>query len=369
MKRLIAVLALSGLTSLSVGILSPAVAADVSVGISVGIAPPPLLRYPQPVAPGPGYLWTPGYWAWNPAGHYYWVPGVWVVPPAIGLLWTPGYWGFSLGFYHWYPGYWGPQVGFYGGIDYGFGYFGRGYTGGRWRGRDFYYNTAVNNINITHIHNVYNDRTVVRDTGPNRVSYHGGPGGINMQPERGPRGRESTRDFGPTAVQREHEQRYQTRGVGQPSAPRNEQRMMGNPSQRPRGDNAPGPSRMPEAGGFDRPAGAADGRGPGRAAPQVRPGPSGAGEFRRPFGPPGGQADEQRRGPDASQRRGARPEGFGGFQQRGDAGRSGFERGGGGDRGAFERGGGGNRGTFERGGGGNRGGFERGGGGGRGHGG
>jgi len=29
-------------------------------------------------------------------------------------------------------GYWGPEVGFYGGINYGFGYFGEGYGGGRW---------------------------------------------------------------------------------------------------------------------------------------------------------------------------------------------------------------------------------------------
>jgi hypothetical protein len=30
-------------------------------------------------------------------------------------------------------GYWGLGVGFYGGINYGFGYFGHGYEGGRWQ--------------------------------------------------------------------------------------------------------------------------------------------------------------------------------------------------------------------------------------------
>jgi len=35
--------------------------------------------------------------------------------------------------------YWGPVVGFYGGINYGFGYFGRGYEGGRWEHDHFYY--------------------------------------------------------------------------------------------------------------------------------------------------------------------------------------------------------------------------------------
>src|SRR5579885_1872110 len=52
-------------------------AAFVSIGISVGIAPPPLPVYEQPIAPGPGYIWTPGYWAWDPAYGYYWVPGAW----------------------------------------------------------------------------------------------------------------------------------------------------------------------------------------------------------------------------------------------------------------------------------------------------
>ena len=87
---------------------------------------------------------------------YYWVPGTWVLAPQVGFLWTPGYWGFSAGFYQWYPGYWGPTIGFYGGINYGWGYPGSGYYGGYWRGRDFYYNRTVNNINITNVRNVYN---------------------------------------------------------------------------------------------------------------------------------------------------------------------------------------------------------------------
>ena len=35
-------------------------------GVSVTIAPPMLPVYEQPVIPGAGYLWTPGYWAWSP---------------------------------------------------------------------------------------------------------------------------------------------------------------------------------------------------------------------------------------------------------------------------------------------------------------
>ena len=158
--------------------------AQVSVGISVRIGPPALPVYAQPICPEPGYVWIPGYWAYDDDGDddggYYWVPGTWVVAP-VGMLWTPGYWGWGGGVYVWHPGYWGPHVGFYGGINYGFGYPGTGFFGGYWRGHDFYYNRAVNNVNITHIHNTYNT-TIVNNTTVNRVSYNGGRGGINARP-------------------------------------------------------------------------------------------------------------------------------------------------------------------------------------------
>src|ERR1700693_3024093 len=99
--------------------------AQIVVGISVRVAPPALPVYTQPVGPGPGYMWTPGYWAWNDDAGYYWVPGTWVVAP-VGLLWTPGYWGFADGAYGWHRGYWGPHIGFYGGVNYGYGYGGVG---------------------------------------------------------------------------------------------------------------------------------------------------------------------------------------------------------------------------------------------------
>ncbi len=105
----------------------PVSQAHAGVFISVGFAPPVLPVYAQPPLPAPGYIWTPGYWAYGDAG-YYWVPGVWVHPPRVGVLWTPGYWGFTGGFYAWHPGYWGPHVGFYGGVNYGFGYGGVGFA-------------------------------------------------------------------------------------------------------------------------------------------------------------------------------------------------------------------------------------------------
>ncbi len=162
--------------------LSAASFAQITVGVSVRFGPPAIPIYAQTVCPGPGYFWTPGYWAWSDYDDdYYWVPGTWVLAP-IGMLWTPGYWGWDddNGYYLWRAGYWGPHVGFYGGIDYGFGYTGVGFWGGEWRGDSFFYNRSVTNINVVNVTNVYNRTVIVNNT--SRVSYNGGSGGINARP-------------------------------------------------------------------------------------------------------------------------------------------------------------------------------------------
>jgi WXXGXW repeat (2 copies) len=66
----------------------------VDVVIQSELPPPPLPIYDQPLIPGPDYIWTPGYWAWDGAG-YYWVPGTWALAPQPELLWTPAYWAFQ----------------------------------------------------------------------------------------------------------------------------------------------------------------------------------------------------------------------------------------------------------------------------------
>ena len=142
--------------------------------------PPPLPVYEQPPIPASGYVWTPGYWAWNNY-DYYWVPGVWVAPPQPGVLWTPGYWAFVGGAYLFHHGFWGPHVGFYGGVNYGFGYNGQGYEGGRWEGGRLAYNTTVNNFGGVRITNVYTQNVMV-PPGAARVSYNGGPGGAALRP-------------------------------------------------------------------------------------------------------------------------------------------------------------------------------------------
>lgn len=157
--------------------------AQISIDVQVRTPPPPLPVYVQPPLPGPDYIWTPGYWAWNgDFGDYYWVPGTWVQAPRPGYLWTPGYWGWSDGLYVFHAGYWGEHIGYYGGVAYGFGYTGAGFEGGYWNGPHYSYNRAVTNVRNVNVTNVYNKTVIVNRTTVNNVSFNGGPGGVVARP-------------------------------------------------------------------------------------------------------------------------------------------------------------------------------------------
>jgi hypothetical protein len=183
--------------------------AQVAVGVSIRIGPPVLPVYAQPICPGPGFLWIPGYWAYGPYG-YYWVPGTWVEPPEIGLLWTPGYWAWDDGFYVWNAGYWGPTVGYYGGIAYGFGYTGVGFYGGYWRGGEYFYNRSVTNVNVTVVRNTYNTRVVNNTSTANRVSFNGGSGGTRARPTFQEHAAAREHHVAMTAAQTQHQQAAST---------------------------------------------------------------------------------------------------------------------------------------------------------------
>ena len=248
--------ALLASTALAISLLfAPAAWSQISV--SVELAPPPLPDYAQPPAPADGYIWTPGYWAWSPQDRdYYWVPGTWVLAPEPGDLWTPGYWAYEDSGYFWHPGYWGPQVGFYGGLNYGFGYYGTGYVGGRWDRGVFRYNRAVTNVNTRIVHNVYNT-PVQHNNRPSRVSFNGGRGGLQAHPTSAQRQFQAEHHPGPSADQMQHEHA-----------------AMSTPTQR-----ATGPHGVPQVAATPRPSGF-EGQGvehmrPGRSSqperPQARP--------------------------------------------------------------------------------------------------
>jgi WXXGXW repeat (2 copies) len=49
---------------------------NAQVGIAIAIGPPALSVYEQPLCPSDGYIWAPGYWAYDYGeSDYYWVPG------------------------------------------------------------------------------------------------------------------------------------------------------------------------------------------------------------------------------------------------------------------------------------------------------
>ena len=172
------------------------------IQLSVNIAPPPITVFDQPPCPGDGYIWTPGYYQYGDYG-YYWVQGTWVLPPGDGLLWTPGYWALDRRNYVWHQGYWGSQVAFYGGINYGNGYFGTGFNGGRWEGSAFKHNTVVSRVDPNNVRNTYEDRSVLREIrGPNHA--FNGKGGVRTQPSRGEVEASRAPHQGPMPVQISH---------------------------------------------------------------------------------------------------------------------------------------------------------------------
>jgi hypothetical protein len=197
MKTKLPVIALAALLFLGL----PLASSNAYVGVSVGFAPPAIPVYTQPYCPGPGYLWTPGYWDWN-GYDYYWIPGTWVLPPRVGFLWTPGYWGYNNGLYAFNNGYWGPTVGFYGGINYGYGYGGRGYYGGRWAGNTFLYNTAVTHVNRNVITNTYADKQAVAKNTVGSRSGFNGPGGARLKPNAREQAAAKAEHIAPTSAQR-----------------------------------------------------------------------------------------------------------------------------------------------------------------------
>src|ERR1019366_1051733 len=181
--------------------------ASAGVFISVGFAPPALPEYEQPPCPEPGYMWTPGYWAYGDDG-YYWVPGTWVPAPEPGMLWTPTYWGWSDGVYVFHHGYWGPHVGYYGGVNSGFGYGGVGFAGGYWRGGIFSYNTAVMHVDGGRFPH-YEDRGAVEHgyfARGSHVAFSGGPGGIHHDPGAEERFAEHDRHMDRSSFQQQHEE-------------------------------------------------------------------------------------------------------------------------------------------------------------------
>lgn len=66
--------------------------------------PPPYAESVGP-APGPGWVYVPGYWTWT-GRRYVWVDGNWRRPPRQGHIWVSGAWVAHSGRYRYLPGRW-----------------------------------------------------------------------------------------------------------------------------------------------------------------------------------------------------------------------------------------------------------------------
>ena len=79
------------------GTLVPACSARRAVVVVA--APPPPRFAAIGVAPGPGFIWTAGYWDLR-GGSWFWVEGRWLRPPRPRAAWVPAHW-VEAGRGHW----------------------------------------------------------------------------------------------------------------------------------------------------------------------------------------------------------------------------------------------------------------------------
>lgn len=85
--------------------LASVACATASTRVYVRVGPPVPIVEVRRIAPGPAYVWVPGYHRWD-GRVYVWVPGVWVVPPRPRVVWVPGHWAYDRHGYYFVEGRW-----------------------------------------------------------------------------------------------------------------------------------------------------------------------------------------------------------------------------------------------------------------------
>jgi len=73
--------------------------------VVVRVGPPRPVIERRVHAPGPGYVWTPGYHRWD-GRAYVWVPGAWVMPPRPHAHWVEHRWVHRHDGYVFVEGHW-----------------------------------------------------------------------------------------------------------------------------------------------------------------------------------------------------------------------------------------------------------------------
>src|SRR5215467_8033017 len=73
--------------------------------VYIRTGPPPLRAEVVGVAPGPGYVWVPGYYRYERSG-YVWVGGRYERPPRARARWTPAHWERDRRGWYFVEGHW-----------------------------------------------------------------------------------------------------------------------------------------------------------------------------------------------------------------------------------------------------------------------
>ncbi len=85
--------------------ISEGCAATTRGGVYVRTGPPSPIVESRVAAPGPGYVWVPGFHRWDGAA-YAWVGGRWERPPRARAAWVPGRWIHHRSGWHFVDGHW-----------------------------------------------------------------------------------------------------------------------------------------------------------------------------------------------------------------------------------------------------------------------
>jgi WXXGXW repeat (2 copies) len=73
--------------------------------VYVRVGPPPPHVEAVVVAPGPGFVWIPGYYRWD-GSVYVWVPGHYERRPRPRAVWVPAHWEHRRRGWYFVPGRW-----------------------------------------------------------------------------------------------------------------------------------------------------------------------------------------------------------------------------------------------------------------------
>ncbi len=96
----------AGLAFVLPAVAIPITAQAQSIGIEIGVPPPPERVEVIPPLPGPGFVWDRGHWRWEGGAHV-WVPGHYIRLPHPGAVRIPGHWvQLPNGRYRFVPPHW-----------------------------------------------------------------------------------------------------------------------------------------------------------------------------------------------------------------------------------------------------------------------